>query len=141
MRTEFCRLQMECGLLEREIANVKAELKASNAHCTIMTRAGSISKTELKNQKRKTRRSVKTDTHLISHPMFIENHKADRQLTALWAIKVAEAGAQAAAEEALREARIQEEIRTRTFMSEFNSFIHDYVSRLSRASVILHAEG
>jgi len=128
MRTKCCRLQMQLGLLEREVAKVKAETKASNAHCTIMTHAASASKTELENQKRKTRRSVKTNAHLISHPMLVENHEADQQLKALWARKVAEARAQTAAEEALREARIQEEIRTRTFTSGSNGCIHDYVS-------------
>jgi len=122
IKTELCRLQMENGLMKKVIAKANSETKASNAHCTIMTHAASASKTELENQKRKTHRSVKTNAHLISHPMLIEKHKADLELKALRASEAAKVEAQKATKEALREVRIQEEIRTRIFTGESNPF-------------------
>jgi multidrug efflux pump subunit AcrA (membrane-fusion protein) len=113
---------MTHSLLEKEIAKAKAKTKANNAYCASMMRAISASKAELEIEKRKTRRSVKTNARLITHPMPIEKHKADLQVKALRARDAAEVEAQKATEEALREARIQEEIRTRTFTGEPNIF-------------------
>jgi len=80
---------MENGLMKKVITKANSETKASNAHCTIMTCMASASKTELKNQKCKTHRSVKTNARLISHPMLVEKHKADLELKALQASEVA----------------------------------------------------
>ena len=113
---------MENGLMKKEIAKKEAGMKASNAHCTIMTRAASASKAKLENQKRRTCRSVKTSARLVSHPMLIEQHNVDMQAKALRAKESADAEAQKAVSEALREARIQEEMRTRTFTGESNNF-------------------
>jgi len=113
---------MENGLMKKVIAKANSETKVSNAHCTIMTRAASASKTELENQKRKTCRSVKTNARLISHPMLVKKHKADLELKALWASEAAKVEAQKATKEALREVRIQEEIRMRIFTGELNPF-------------------
>ena len=65
IKTELCRIWMENGLMKKVIAKANSETKASNAHCTIMTRVASASKTELENQKRKTCRSVKTNGRLV----------------------------------------------------------------------------
>jgi len=80
---------MENGLMQKVIAKANSETKVSNAHCTIITHTTLASKTELENQKRKTRQSAKTNAHLISHPMLIEKHKADLELKALWASEAA----------------------------------------------------
>jgi hypothetical protein len=122
LRTEVCRLRMENCLIKKEMSKSKAVINATNAHCTIMTRAASASKAESETLKRKTRRSVKTNARLISHPMLIEKHKADLEAKALRAREAAKVEAEKATEEALREARIQEEIRTRTFAGESNTF-------------------
>jgi len=113
---------MENGLMKKVITKANSKTKASNAHCTIMTRTASASKTELENQKCKTRRSVKTNARLISHPMLVEKHKADLELKALQASEVAKVKAQKATKEALREVHIQEEIRTRIFTGKSNPF-------------------
>jgi hypothetical protein len=104
---------MENCLIKKEMSKSKAMINATNAHCTIMTRAASASKAELETQKRKTRRSVKTNACLISHPMLIKKHKVDLEAKALWAREAAKVEAEKATEEALHEVRIQEEIRTR----------------------------
>jgi hypothetical protein len=77
LRTMVHRLQMENCLTKKEIIKARAETKASNAHCTIMTCAASVSKTELENQKHRTRQSVKASAHLISHLMLIKQHDAE----------------------------------------------------------------
>jgi len=122
IKTELCRLRMENGLMKKVIAKANSETKVSNAHCTIMMHAALASKTKLENQKCKTHRSVKTNACLISHPMLVEKHKADLELKALRASEAAKVEAQKATKEALREVRIQEEIRTRIFTGESNPF-------------------
>ena len=136
LKTEFCKLRMELSLMKRDALKSKAEAKANNARCTIMTRAALASKAELENQKRKTRRSVKTNARLISHTMLIGKHEAERKSKALRAREAAEAEAHKAAEEALREARIQEEIKTRTFTGEPNSLFT--IQHLTHSQSLCH---
>jgi hypothetical protein len=68
---------MENCLTKKKIIKARAETKASNAHCTIMTCAALVSKTKLENQKRRTHQSVKASAHLISHLMLIKQHDAE----------------------------------------------------------------
>jgi hypothetical protein len=97
--------------MKKEIVKARSETKASNAHCTIMTCVASASSTELEKQKHRTRQSVKTSAHLISHPMLVEQHNAETQAKALQAKESAEVEAQKAVSEALRETHIQEEMK------------------------------
>jgi len=113
---------MENGLMKKVIAKANSKMKVSNAHCTIIMHMASASKTKLENQKRKTRQSVKTNAHLISHPMLVEKHKANLELKALQASEAAKVEAQKATKEALHEVHIQEEIRTRIFTGESNCY-------------------
>ena len=53
--------------------------------------------------------------------MLIEEHKADLEAKALRASEAAKVEAQKATKEVLREARIQEEMRTRVFTGESNT--------------------
>jgi DDE superfamily endonuclease len=78
---EINRLQMTVNLMEKEFASTvnqmeekltqaKAQIDASNAHCTIMMQAATEAKAELEQQKCKTHRVVKTSAHYVTHPMI-----------------------------------------------------------------------
>jgi hypothetical protein len=100
-----------------EIAMLKANNDASNAHCTIMTRVATTARADLDRQKRKTHRPVKTSARYVAHPAIEEEWNATQQVKAQRAKEVAETEAQKATDEALCEARIQMEIQMRTFSS------------------------
>jgi len=110
----ICRLNLQIELLEREIAQTKAELRASNAHCTLMTRAASEVMTSLENQKRKTRRSAKTSARYLT---------------------------QKATEDAARKVRIRSEIAARTFSGVLLSSILTRFLILPRSPGFIQAQG
>jgi len=110
---------MTLNLMAMEVAKAKANNDASNAHCTIMTRAATTAKDDLDRQKRTTRRAVKTSAHYVAHPAIKAEWNASQLDKAWHAKEAAEMEAQKATEEVLREARIQLEIQIRTFSSEF----------------------
>jgi hypothetical protein len=110
-------LRMNLDLVKAEVAVLKANNDASNAHCTIMTRVATAARADLDRQKRKTRRPVKTSARYVAHPAIEDKWNATQQEKAQRAKEAAETEAQKATEEALREARIQMEIQTRTFSS------------------------
>jgi hypothetical protein len=83
LRTMVHQLQMENCLMKKEIIKARSKTKASNAHCTIMTRTASVSSAKLEKQKCRTRRSVKTSACLVSHPMLVEQHNTETQAKAL----------------------------------------------------------
>jgi hypothetical protein len=111
------QLRMRLDSAKEEIAMLKANNDASNAHCTIMTRVATTARADLDRQKRKTRRPVKTSARYVAHPAIEEEWNATQQVKAQRAKEVAETEAQKATDEALREARIQMEIQMRTFSS------------------------
>ena len=113
------RLRLTVELMKREAEKEKANNAAINAHCTIMTRAATTAKADLDRQKRVTRRPVKTSARYVAHPAIEDEWNASQLAKAQRAKETAEMEAQKATEEALREARIQLEIQTRTFSSEF----------------------
>jgi hypothetical protein len=118
--SEINRLKMTVDLIEKENSMLKANNTASNAHCTIMRRAATTANADLDRQKHTTRRPVKSSARYIAHPAIEDEWNASQQDKARRAKKTAEVEAQRAIDEALREARIQEEIRTRSFSSASN---------------------
>ena len=102
----------------KEVEKSKANNDASNAHCTIMTRVATTARADLDCQKRKTCRLVKTSACYVVHPAIEDEWNASQQEKARRAKEATETEAQKATDDALREARIQVEIRTRTFSSE-----------------------
>ena len=56
------------NLMAMEVVKAKANNDASNAHCTIMTRAVTTEKDDLDHQKHTTRQAVKTSAHYVAHP-------------------------------------------------------------------------
>jgi hypothetical protein len=117
--SENHRLKMTLDLVEKENTKLKANNDASNAHCTIMTRAATTVRADLDCQKHVTHRAVKTSTHYVAHPAIEDEWNTSQQDKAQHAKEATEVEAQRATDEALREACIQEEIRTRTFSSKF----------------------
>jgi multidrug efflux pump subunit AcrA (membrane-fusion protein) len=115
---------MTLDLVEQEIAVLKANYEASNAHCTIMTRAATTAKADLDHQKRTTRQAVKTSERYVAHPAIEDQWNASQQDKAQHAKEATEVEAQKATVEALHEACIQEEIRTRSFSSK--SDLHSF---------------
>jgi hypothetical protein len=115
--SENRRLKLTLDLMAMEVAKAKANNDASNAHCTIMTRAATTAKADLDRQKRTTRRAVKSSARYVAHPAIEDEWNASQLEKARRAKVAAETEAQKATEEALREARIQLEIQTRIFSS------------------------
>ena len=97
---------MTLNLMAMEVAKAKANNNASNAHCTIMTRAATTAKDDLDRQKRTTRRAVKTSAHYVAHSAIEEEWNASQLEKALHAKEATEMEAQKAIEEALCEAHI-----------------------------------
>jgi len=60
---------------------------------------------------------VKTSTHYVAHPVIEDEWNTSQQEKAWCAKEAAETEAQKATDEALHEARIQVEMRMRTFSS------------------------
>jgi hypothetical protein len=110
-------LWMTLDLIEKENTKLKANNNASNAHYTIITRAATVAKANLNCQKRKTHRAVKTSACYVAHPAIEDEWNASQQEKAWHAKEATETEAQKAMDEALREACIQVEMRTRTFSS------------------------
>jgi hypothetical protein len=127
--------------MKREAEKEKANNAAINAHCTIMMRAATTAKADLDRQKRATCRPVKTSTRYIAHPAIEDKWNASQLAKAQRAKETAEMEAQKATEEALREARIQMEIQTRTFSSACFSFFHFNQLIFCRLSLVIQAEG
>jgi hypothetical protein len=126
MGSEINRLRMTVDLMakevlqkEKELVLMKADLDASNAHCTIMTRSATEAKEDLQQQKRKSRRSVKTSARYVTHPGIRAQWAADQEERAKQARETARKEAQKATEEAARNAQIQEDIRMRVFSGAF----------------------
>ena len=107
------------NLMEKELVEAKAHLDASNAHCTIMRRAATEAREDLQQQKRKSRRSVKTSARYVTHPGIRAQWAADQEERAKQARETARKEAQKATEEAARNAQIQEDIRMRVFSGAF----------------------
>jgi len=126
MSSEIRRLRIKCGLLEKEVMDVKANLNASEAHCTIMHRAASDLMSQAESQKRKSRRPVKTKARLVACP-GVHVHEAEfaarQEEKAHAAAEVMEKEAQKAAQEAQRQAQMQEAIRTRVFTGTWQESI------------------
>ena len=101
--------------MQKELVQAKAELDASNAHCTIMTRAATEAKAELEQQKRKTRQGVKTSARYVTHPAIRAQWAAEQEEKAWKAKELAEKEAQKVANDAARNTQIQEDIQTRVF--------------------------
>jgi hypothetical protein len=135
------QLRMELDLAKEVITMLKANNDASNAHCTIMTRVATTARADLDRQKRKTRRPVKTGARYVAHPAIEDEWNAAQKEKAQRAKETAEMEAQKATEEALREARIQMEIQTRTFSSACFSFFHFNQLIFCRLSLVIQAEG
>ena len=76
--------------------------------------------TDLDHQKHTTHRPVKTSARYVAHPAIEDKWNASQQDKAQCAKETAKVEAQRAIDEALRETRIQEEIRTRSFSSVSN---------------------
>ena len=115
MGSEISRLRMIVDLMQKELVQAKAELDASNAHCTIMTRAATEAKAELEQQKRKTRQGVKTSARYVTHPAIRAQWAAEQEEKARKAKELAEKEAQKVANDAARNTQIQEDIQTRVF--------------------------
>src|SRR6266851_6501292 len=111
------QLRMKLDLAKEEIAMLKANNDASNAHCTIMTRVVTAARADLDHQKRKTHRAVKTSTRYVAHTALKDEWNASQQEKAWCAKETAETEAQKATDEALHEACIQMKIQTRMFSS------------------------
>ena len=114
---ENCQLRMKLDMATEEIAMLKANNDASNAHCTIMTRVATTARADLDCQKCKTHRPVKTSARYVAHPAIEDEWNAAQQEKAQHAKEAAEMEAQKATEEALHKVPIQMEIQTRTFSS------------------------
>ena len=102
-------------LLEKELAQTKVMLAASNAYCTIIKHAEEGARAELLSKKNKTRRTVKTSAHYVAHNTMKEIHASQTREKAKHEKEATEKEAQKAVEEAAHEARIREEINTRIF--------------------------
>ena len=102
-------------MMEKELLQAKAEAAASNAHCTIMARAATDAKAELEQQKRKTRRSVKTSARYVTHPTIRARWAADQEERAQRAREAAQKEAQRSVDDAARNAQIHDDIQTKIF--------------------------
>jgi hypothetical protein len=122
MGSEIVRLRMTLNLMEKELLQAgnellqaKAEANASNAHCTIMTRAASEARAQVEQHKRKTRRAVKNSARYVTHDTIHAQWVAEQEEKAKEASEAARKAAQKAANEAARNLQIQEDIRTKVF--------------------------
>jgi cation transport ATPase len=112
--------------LEKQLVVTKANLDASEAHCTIMKRAVSDAMSQMELQKRKSGRPVKTKAHLVACPGDPEHEAqfaASQEEKARVAREAKEKEAQKAAEEAQRQAQLQEAIRMWIFTGAWLAFI------------------
>ena len=101
----------------KEIAMLKANNDASNAHCTIMIHVAMTARADLDCQKCKTCQPVETSACYVTHPAIEDEWNTAQQEKAQHAKEAAEMEAQKATEEALRKVHIQMEIQMRTFSS------------------------
>jgi hypothetical protein len=146
--SELCRMNLKMGLLdkrvaflERELAQTRAELGASNAHCTLMARAVSEAMSSLEIQKCKTRRSVKTSACYVTHPSLHTQWEAEKQEKTIAQREKAEKEAQKATEDTAREVRICVEVATRVFSSVLLSSILIHFLTFFRTPGFVQAQG
>jgi hypothetical protein len=99
---------------------LKANNAVSNVHCTIIRWAATTANADLDHQKHTTHQPVKTSACYVAHPTIKDEWNASQQDKAQRAKETTEVEAQRAIDEALRETRIQEEIRMRLFSSVSN---------------------
>jgi len=57
-------------LMMKKVEKLKANNDASNAHCTIMTRAATAARDDLDCQKCKTHQAVKASARYVAHPVI-----------------------------------------------------------------------
>ena len=93
------KLRYKTTLLENELTMAKSETVASNAHCTIMTRAATKARAELQNHKTKTWQSVKTQSQFVMHPELKTAFEAEMAEKEAAEKEAAEKEAQKAAQE------------------------------------------
>jgi hypothetical protein len=137
MMSELLRLWMQLHLMQKEMVKSKVEIRASNAHCTIMTWEASAVKTALEDQKCKTWCGIRTEAHLVVYSALEVQLDEQTLQKAQCAKEIAKVKAQKATEEALREAWIQEEIRLRTFTGESKQILHDILPYIFCRSVVI----
>jgi hypothetical protein len=129
--SEINRLRLTLDLMAEELTKSKAETElmravadASNAHCTIMTRAMSDSKAEIEQLKRKTRQSIKSGARYVSHPDIQAKWATEQEEKAQRGREAAEKEALKKAEEAAHNAQIQIDIQTKVFTGVSYSLTH-----------------
>jgi hypothetical protein len=110
------------NLLENELAMAKAQMMASDAHCTIMTRAATQARSELQNHKKKTRQSVKTQARFASYPDLKAAYEIEAAEKEAAGREAAEKEAEKAAQEKIRLAQINEEIVLKVFTKSLSSY-------------------
>ena len=120
--SEINRLRMTCSLLEQELADAGATIAAGNAHCTIVKRAESDARAELRNKMNEGRCTVETTPRYVTHDAMREMHASQTQEKARRAREAAQKEAQKAEEEAARDPRIRGDIETRVFTGASHSF-------------------
>jgi hypothetical protein len=119
---DFAQVKMTCDLLESQLALANANMQAMTAHCTIMRRAAEDAMSQMEQQKRKSRRPVKTKARYVACPGDPEEEQqfaAGQQEKEHLAEEAAEKVAQKAVEDAAHKAQLEEAIRTQVFSSEF----------------------
>jgi len=131
--TEIARLRIAYAFMSKALAQKDQELlrsqamvAASNAHCTIIKRAESSAREELQNRKNKTRRTVKTSARYVAHDTMKELHASQTQERLRREKETAEKEARKVKEGIARDARIQEEIKTRIFSGAWPLYLHSF---------------
>jgi DDE superfamily endonuclease len=131
--TEIARLRIANAFMSKALAQKDQELlrsqavvAASNAHCTIIKRAESSAREELQNRKNKTRRTVKTSARYVAHDTMKELHASQTQERLRREKETAEKEARKVKEGIARDARIQEEIKTRIFSGAWPLYLHSF---------------
>jgi DDE superfamily endonuclease len=122
MQFEIRKLQYSKQLLENEVLSLKGQLVASNAHCTVINRAVTETRTELENQKKKTRRSVKTQSRFVTHPELKAVFKAEMAEKEAQGRQAAEKEAQKVVEDAARAEQINEDTASKIFTGSLSSY-------------------
>ena len=122
MKMELHKLILENKLLSQELAQTKAQLQASDAHCTIMSRAASEAQAEAQIHRKKTRRSVKTQARFVTKPDLEEAFEKEMAEKVAAEKEAAEKEAEKAAQEVIRLSRIQEDTASRQFTRSLSSY-------------------
>ena len=122
MKMEFRRVLLQNRYLTQELTQAMAELQASNAHCTVMQRAASDAQTQLTNQRKKTRRSVKTDARFVTKADMQESFEKEKAEKEKAEQEAAAKEAEKEKEEAARAVRIREDTTSRQFTLSLSSY-------------------